>query len=84
MNRGAKSFLLGMMSVFSFGRVRLRASDTDFWNEIDADIQDINPFPSDTDAMRHDFEKVGGDIRKAIIKYEQQKTSERCSRERMM
>jgi len=47
MSRAAKSFLLGMMSVFSFGRARLYASDTNFWKEIDADIQDINSFPSD-------------------------------------
>jgi hypothetical protein len=44
--------------------------DVDF----EADFKDIRPFASDDDAIRHDFENVGRDIRKAIIKYEQQKT----------
>ena len=74
MNRSTKCFLLGMMSVFSFGRVRLYVSNNNFWDEIETDFQDINPFLSDTDAMRCDFEKVGSGIQKAIIKYEQQKT----------
>jgi len=66
MNRKMQSFLLGMMSVFSFGRTSLAPHDD---IDIDADLKSLNPFESDADAIRHDFRKVGYDIRKAMEKY---------------
>ena len=55
-----------MLSVFSFNRVRLAPSDD---IDIEADLKSINHFDSDAEAIRHDFEKMGLDIRKAIKKY---------------
>ena len=61
-----QSFLLGMMSVFSFGRSRLVPPDE---IDLEADLKSLNQFECDTDAIRHDFRKVGCDIQKAIKKY---------------
>ena len=62
-----QSFFQGVTSIFSFGRVRL-------FDDIEAELDRIYPFASDADAIRHDFENVGRDIQKAILKYEQQRT----------
>ena len=62
-----QSFFQGVASIFSFGRVRL-------FDDIEAELDRIHPFASDADAIRHDFENVGRDIQKAILKYEQQRT----------
>ena len=67
MKSTTRSFFLGILSVFSFGRVRLFDSEE---IDIETDLKEFQPFASDADAIRYDFEKIGGDIYTAIRKYE--------------
>jgi len=65
-------FFLGATSVFSFDRVRLFSFD---YTDIERDLKNIHSFGSDADAIRSDFENVGRDIQKSVLKYEQQTTT---------
>ena len=68
MKSTTRSFFLGMLSVFSFDRVRLFEPDE---IDIETDLKEIRPFASDTDAIRYDFENIGRDLQTAFRKHEQ-------------
>ena len=78
MKSTTRSFLLGVLSVFSFDWVRLFDSDkiddeiVDKVDEIDVEamFKEIYPFADEKEAIASDWKNVGNSIQKAIEKYE--------------
>ena len=73
MTSTTRSFFLGMLSVFSFGKVRLFGTDE---IDLEEEFKEMRPFAGDADAIASDWKNVGNDIKQAIEKYESKKLTQ--------